>query len=109
MQYSQVSNTDFSMDGIDADAEAGDDCASDYVIIHGGGSANVVTANLDRFCGALLASADNSAAASTVFTQRMPYQLGVFTDGSEITPAGTAVGTNELSGGFYIYYNQVAC
>jgi len=106
MQYTQVSNTDFSMDGEDADAEAGDDCVRDYVIIHGGGSANVVTANLDRFCGALLADADNAAAATTIFTQRMPYQLGVFTDGSEV---GSAVGTNEQSGGFYIYYNQVAC
>ena len=106
IQYAQVATTDFDMSSTGVVSIAGDDCTDDYVIIAGGGPANVVTANLDRFCGALLAGVTANAAATTIFTQRRPFQLGVHTDGSEVD---TAAGVLEGDSGFYIYYNQVAC
>jgi hypothetical protein len=107
MQYTQVATTDFSMSSTTASTSiTGDVCTDDYVVIQGGSTANVVTANFDRFCGTFLAATNGANAASTIFTQRMPFQLGVYTDGAEVDAAAAPT---EASAGFYIYYNQVAC
>ena len=60
----------------------------------------------DRFSGTFLAATKGVNAASTIFTQRMPFELGVYTDGAEVD---VSAAPSEASGGFSIYYNQVAC
>ena len=68
--------------------------------------ANNFTANFDGFCGTFLVATNRAAAASTIFKQRMPFELGIYTDGEEVDAAAAPT---EASVGFYIYYNQVAC
>jgi len=108
IQYSTVIDTDFSLSSVAAAISiGGDTCTDDYLIIQGGSTANVVTLNYDRFCGTLLSGTTASAAATPVFTQRMPFEVGVFTDGAEIDT--NAAAPAEASGGFNVFYTQVAC
>ena len=57
-----------------------------------------------RFCGGLLGNAAAQVTGTTVYTRTLPFQLGVNFDATE-----EDFTTAELSKGFYIYYNQVAC
>jgi len=64
-------------------------------------------ATLPRFCGGFLSYISASTAAATVFTAQQPFTVGVYTDGLETDT--TTSGTTEMSGGFNLYYSQVAC
>jgi len=85
----------------------GDSCTLDYVLIPGGAASAGSTPNYDRFCGAFLAYSPLTA-NSAVLTSKMPFQVGVIFDGTELDPAG-ASGTYTKSTGFQIAYTQVAC
>jgi len=106
MQYTQV-GTNFDMSTTTATTSAvGDTCTDDYVIIAGGDTALVNSAtSKDRFCGSTLNSIAGQNAGAAVLTQRMPYMLGVFTNGAEVDAANAA----EASKGFQIAYEQKAC
>ena len=87
-------------------ANVGDPCSLDYLIIPGGGSSAGATTNFDRFCGSLFSTTNAATAGATLFTNKQPFQVGVYTDGSELNPSGPV---SESSVGFYIYYKQTAC
>ena len=89
-----------------ATANRGDTCATDYIIISGGGSTAGATTNFDRFCGSLFSVTDGSTTGSTIFANKQPFQVGVFMDGNEVNPSTSVA---ESSVGFYIYYKQTAC
>lgn len=85
----------------------GDTCTTDYIIIAGGGTAPDANENYDRFCGGIMRASAAIATVATVFTSKMPFHVGVVTDGTELdSPPAT---TTEYSKGFQIYYSQTAC
>jgi len=89
-------------------AATGDTCTDDYVLLAGGGASAGAASNFDRFCGGALSSIAGpitGPAVPTVYTNKMPFQIGVVTDGTELD----ATDANEWSKGFYIYYSQTAC
>lgn len=85
----------------------GDSCTLDYVLIPGAAATAGATPNYDRWCGAFLALTPTSA-NSAVLTSKMPFQIGVVFDGTELDPAGSS-GTYTKSAGFQIAYTQTAC
>ena len=110
--YTAVSTTSFQVSLISPTAApaaigaVGDSCILDYIIISEGGPTAGATTNIDRFCGSLFLYTAGTT-AQTVKTQKMPFQVGVNFDSTELdedTPAGT-----EWSKGFYLYYSQTAC
>jgi len=107
IEYTPVGGK-FGMSGtaVTATANVGDKCTSDHIIISGGGSSAGATTNFDRFCGSLFSVTDASTTGSTIFTNKTPFQIGVYTDGAEVNPSGPV---SESSVGFYIYYKQTAC
>ena len=63
--------------------------------------------NYDRFCGNFLNLDPTSSAIVTIYTNLVPYVLGVVMDGYEVdTRPGSST---EYSKGFSIYYSQTAC
>jgi len=102
------SSSSFQMSGTSTTAGSlGSSCTTDYVMIPRGGTsaspADTVT-NYDRFCGGLLGTA--TPAASTVYTARYPFMLGVYTDSSEVNPPSAT----ELALGFSVDYAlQTSC
>ena len=105
-------------------------CQKDYVIIVEGGAHTptaINTENHNRFCGGLLGTGTQigtaataqvwgpgltyPAAASTVYSRFVPFQVGFVTDGHEREsyPSNTQTDADILSKGFNIYYSQVAC
>lgn len=90
-----------------ATGSVGDACTDDYVVIPGGGAAAGDATNYDRFCGGLLVVINaDSTAQVTVKTNKMPFQIGVVTDGTELDSASA---TYEWSKGFQLYYSQSSC
>ena len=85
----------------------GDPCSLDYILIPAGGSTAGSTTNFDRFCGTLMSVTNAGTSAITIYTNRMPFQVGVITDGSELNDP--APGTSESTKGFNLYYSQTAC
>jgi len=131
--YTGISDTSFRMSSINLDTSpinmglVGDSCVGDRILIAGGGTdpGGKATFNYDRFCGGLLTSGNvctsmcTSASASTspggttlktVYSNKMPFQLQVFTDGTEldVDDPSAAAGV-EWSEGFRIYYSQESC
>jgi len=92
-------------------AAVGSACTDDYIILAGGGANTGATTNYDRFCGGTLALSSSTTPA-TVYSNKLPFQVGVVTDGTELDsappPAPTAQGY-EWSLGFSIYYSQADC
>ena len=85
----------------------GDSCTTDYIEIVGGGDSVGANTNYDRFCGNFLNLDPASSAIVTIYTNLVPYKVGVVFDGSEVdTRPGTS---SEYSKGFSIYYAQTAC
>ena len=111
--YAATSTTDFGMSLVTPTASpsaisaSADSCTQDYVIIAGGGASAGATTNYDRFCGSLLLSSPGSTDTSlnTIYTNKMPFQLGFYTDATEVD----ATSGTEWSKGFCIYYKQTAC
>jgi len=112
--FTAVTSTDFQVSLITPTAapaaigNLGDSCTLDYILIAGGAAISGDPSNYDRFCGSLLIY-DPSAMTTerTVLTNKMPFQVGVNFDGTELdenSPAGT-----EWSKGFYLYYSQTLC
>ena len=66
-----------------------------------------------RFCGAILTvdpAGSTPATPATVFNRMVPFQLGVYTDGSEMDlGAAAADQCDAASLGFNIYYEQMTC
>ena len=87
-------------------AYVGDPCSQDYLVIAGGGSSAGATTNYDRFCGSLFSTSNAATSGATLYTNKQPFQVGVYTDGSELNTPST---TSESSVGFYIYYKQTQC
>ena len=85
-----------------------DTCTSDYVILQSSGASLPPTpaaSRTDRFCGGILASQPQpSGTVSTVYTQKLPFNMFVNFDGTESDESAT-----ENSVGFYLYYAQSAC
>jgi len=114
--YSAVTSTDFEISLITPTASptaigsVGDSCSLDYIIIFGGGETTTANTNQDRYCGSLLIYTTSPATVTTertVLTNKMPFQVGVNFDGTELdenSPAGS-----EWSKGFYLYYTQSTC
>lgn len=107
IQYTACDTTSFQMTGTAATSAWGDDCNTDYVHIQDGSISAGATSTYDRYCGGLLTSTDipSTTTSTTVFTARMPYQVGVVTDATEVDTANA----NENSKGFCILYEQIAC
>jgi len=110
--YAATSTTSFQMSLVTptaapaAIAAVGDSCTLDYIIIAGGGASAGATTNFDRFCGSLLLNAAGTTTTlNTVYTNKMPFQVGVYTDGTEVD----ATDGTEWSKGFCIYYKQTEC
>jgi len=115
--YCSISFTEIESDGFQISSIApsttvltGDLCTTDYVIIPGGGATPGQPTSSDRYCGNHMEvyTSDpqpSSGAGTTVFTNKMPFQLGFVTDDTEVdtTPAA------ELTKGFSIFYSQTAC
>ena len=114
--YTAVSTTDFQVSLITPTASptaigaVGDTCSLDYIIVPGAGETVDANTNQDRHCGSLLVYTTSPATlttARTIYTNRMPFMVGVNFDGTELdedSPAGT-----EWSKGFYLYYSQTLC
>ena len=105
-------------------AGQGDTCTSDYVILQSAGASLPPTPAASRtdrselglfshflpladsrFCGGILASGPSpSGTVSTVYTQKLPFNMFVNFDGTESDESAT-----ENSVGFYLYYAQSAC
>ena len=114
--YTAVTSTDFQISLITPTASPtaignyGDLCTLDYITIFGGGETATASSNNDRFCGSLLVYDSSPTALTTertVITSKLPFQVGVNFDGTELdedSPAGT-----EWSKGFYLYYSQSIC
>ena len=110
--YTAVSTTSFQVSLITPTASpasigaVGDSCTQDFIIVPGGGQTAGATTNYDRFCGSLLVHTAGST-GQTIKAKKMPFQVGVNFDSTELdedNPAGT-----EWSKGFYLYYTQTAC
>ena len=110
--YTAVSTTSFQLSLITPTASpaaigaVGDSCTQDYISVPIGGQTAGATTNYDRFCGSLLVYTAGTT-GQTIKTQKMPFQVGVSFDSTELdedNPAGT-----EWSKGFYLYYTQTAC
>merc|ERR1712050_415814 len=107
IEYTPVDGK-FGMSGTAATATAnvGDSCTGDRLVIPGGGTSAGATTNFDRFCGSLFSTTDSSNTGITIFTNKLPFTVGVVTDGTEVNPSAPV---SESSVGFYIYYKQTAC
>ena len=112
ISYTSVSTDSFQISLITPTASpaaigaVGDSCTLDYIVVSEGGSTAGATTNYDRFCGSLLVHTAGTT-AQTIITQKMPFQVGVNFDGTELdedSPAGT-----EWSKGFSLYFSQTAC
>ena len=110
--YTAVTTTSFQLSLITPSASptaigaVGDSCTQDFIIVPGGGQTAGATTNYDRFCGSLLVYTAGST-GQTILAQKMPFQVGVNFDSTELdedNPTGY-----EWSKGFYIYYTQTAC
>jgi len=92
-------------------AAVGQDCTDDYIIVSGGGATAGASTNYDRFCGGTLALSSTITAA-TIYTNKLPFQVGVHFDATELDsappPTATAQGY-EWSKGFSLYYSQTDC
>lgn len=114
--YTAVTSTDFQLSLITPTASPtaignlGDSCSLDYITLFGGGEKVGASTNQDRFCGSLLVYSTSPATLTTertVITNKMPFQVGVNFDGTELdedSPAGT-----EWSKGFYLHYSLTIC
>lgn len=99
ISYTSVSTTSFQLSSITPTASpaaagvTGDSCTTDYIIMVGSAKSLTENTNHDRFCGSLLVNSDSTlSAAGTVFTNKMPFHVGVNFDGTELdedSPAGT--------------------
>ena len=116
--YCSITYTEVGTDGFQISSIApstvvltGDLCTGDYVIIPSGGLSNGATTTTDRYCGNHLEAWNppspqtSSGASTTIYANKMPFQLGVVFDSTELD---TATGA-ELTKGFNIYYKQTAC
>ena len=86
ISYAQVSTTSFQLNGPNPSTTAtvGGSCTDDYLLILQGGSCPAPDSSTnDRFCGSLLAESTGSSATS-VCTQKLPFMIGVKTDGTEV-------------------------
>ena len=125
--YTQVSTTGFQMSGQNPPSASavGSSCTQDYIIIMQGGSCPAPdTTTNDRFCGNLLAESTGATSATSVCTQKLPFMIGVKTDGTEVRTLPSPLishftftfqidapptPSTEYSAGFYIYYSQTSC
>jgi len=89
-----------------ATSTVSDSCSQDYIQISGGGASAGATTNYDRFCGGLFANTNAATTAATVYTNKMPFQVGVNFDATEVDAASSLT---EKSTGFCLYYKQTAC
>lgn len=111
ISYTEVGTTGFELSGQTPGAGdssvLGDSCTTDYIIIAGAGDSPTANTNYDRFCGGSLNLSPPSSTPATIYTNKMPYMVGVVFDGTELdSPPATST---ELSKGFSVYYSQAAC
>ena len=114
ISYTSTSDTNFQLSGQNpttitppATTYLGDSCTTDYIILAGSGDAPDANTNYDRFCGAVLNLDSGSTASATVYTNKMPFHVGVVFDGTELDAPPTT--STEYSKGFNLYYSQTAC
>ena len=87
ISYAQVSTTGFQLSGQTPSSAAvvGSSCTEDYLLIMQGGSCPAPDSSTnDRFCGSLLAESTGATSATSVCTQKLPFMIGVKTDGTEV-------------------------
>jgi len=114
VSYTATSDTNFQLSGQNPTTLTspdttylGDSCTSDYIILAGSGDAPDANTNYDRFCGSVLNLDSGTTTSATIYTNKMPYHLGVVFDGTELDAPPTP--STEYSKGFNIYYSQTAC
>ena len=111
--YTEVGTTGFQISSIAPSTEVltGDLCTGDYIVIPSGGLSNGATTTTDRYCGNHLEAWNppspqtSSGAGTTIYANKMPFQVGVVFDSTELDTATDA----ELTKGFHIFYQQTAC
>merc|ERR1712168_893531 len=83
----------------------GTDCTTDFISIPGGQAAAAtippLAVGVDRYCGRVLSTADDSTTNASVCSAVVPFKLGVTFDGTEAlagTPMLGELNVNEASG-----------
>lgn len=113
IKYTEVGTDGFQMSAIAPNTEVltGGLCTSDYIIIPSGGISVGATTTTDRYCGNHLEAyidpqpQTSSGAGTTIYASKMPFQVGVVFDSTELDVPPDA----ELTKGFNIFYEQTAC